>query len=72
MKHLNDHGIETRIHFPVALPFMETYSNMNHKTEDFPRAAQFQHEILSLPIYPELKLEMMNYIADVIKLFFEK
>jgi dTDP-4-amino-4,6-dideoxygalactose transaminase len=72
MKHLNAHGIETAIHYPVALPFMEAYSSFNHKLEDFPMAAKFQNEILSLPIYPELKIEMMNYIAGVIKDFFNK
>jgi len=72
MKYLNEHGVGTAIHYPVALPFMETYSNLNHKPEDFPRAAKFQHEILSLPMYPELKMEMMDYVAATIKQFFNK
>ncbi len=72
MKYLNEHGIGTAIHYPVALPFMETYSNLNHKIQDFPRAAKFQHEILSLPMYPELKMEMMDCVAATIKQFFNK
>ncbi|MFN8259057.1 MAG: DegT/DnrJ/EryC1/StrS family aminotransferase [Bacteroidales bacterium] len=72
MNFLTENGIGTAIHYPVALPFMETYNWLNHKPEEFPRAYQFQHEILSLPMYPELKIEMMNYVAEVIKLFFKK
>ncbi len=68
--HLNKNGIETAIHYPTALPFMDVYSQYNYKAEDFPTAYKFQSEILSLPIYPELKIEMMDYIADVIKQFF--
>jgi len=72
IKHLTENGVETDIHYPVALPFMEINSNMIYKLEEFPRAVKFQHENLSLPIYPELKIEMMNYIADVLKQFFDK
>ncbi len=70
MNHLNKNNIGTAIHYPVALPFMETFSSLNHKQNDFPIAAKFQDEILSLPMYPELKIDMMNYVAAVIKDFF--
>jgi dTDP-4-amino-4,6-dideoxygalactose transaminase len=71
MKYLNENGIGTAIHYPVALPFMEAYSFLNHKLTDFPRAAKFQDQILSLPMYPELKIEMIVYIVDKIKTFFK-
>jgi len=70
MKYLNENGIETAIHYPVALPFMQTYKNLRHSVEDFPMAAKFQNEILSLPMYPELTAEKMDYIASKIKEFF--
>jgi dTDP-4-amino-4,6-dideoxygalactose transaminase len=70
MKYLNENGIETAIHYPVALPFMKTYENLNYKIEDFPLAAKFQNEILSIPMYPELTIEKMDYIANKMKEFF--
>lgn len=66
---LKEKNIETAIHYPVALPYLPAYKNFNYKLSDFPVAAQIQHEILSLPMYPELTSEMISYVADAIKLF---
>jgi dTDP-4-amino-4,6-dideoxygalactose transaminase len=71
MKYLNDSGIDTAIHYPVALPFMEAFAYLNNRPSDFPKAAAFQDQILSLPMYPELKIEMIQYVTDKIKSFFK-
>jgi len=71
MKYLNENGIGTAIHYPVALPFMEAFGYLNNKPSDFPRAAEFQEQILSLPMYPELKIEMIQYVTEKIKTFFK-
>lgn len=63
-------GIETAIHYPIALHNMEAYQYLGHKPEDFPIANLFQNEILSLPMYPELAEDQIKYIADTIKEFF--
>jgi dTDP-4-amino-4,6-dideoxygalactose transaminase len=72
MKHLEENGIGTNVHYPVSIPFMEAFSILNHKLSDFPVAAEFQNQILSLPMYPELKMEMIIYVVDKIKEFFKK
>jgi dTDP-4-amino-4,6-dideoxygalactose transaminase len=71
INYLNENGIGTSVHYPVALPFMEAFAYLNHKPEDFPRAHQYQDQILSLPMYPELKIEMIAYVTDKIKEFFK-
>jgi dTDP-4-amino-4,6-dideoxygalactose transaminase len=70
MKFLEENGIGTAIHYPVALPFMEAFGTLNHKLSDFPMAAEFQDQILSLPMYPELKTDMIIFVVDKIKEFF--
>jgi dTDP-4-amino-4,6-dideoxygalactose transaminase len=70
MQYLKDKGIGTAIHYPVALPFMDAYKNLEYSEKDFPTAAQYQSEILSLPMYPELTKEMMDYVAETIKNFY--
>ncbi|MGB8953592.1 MAG: DegT/DnrJ/EryC1/StrS family aminotransferase [Candidatus Aminicenantales bacterium] len=70
--YLKSEGISTGIHYPTALPFMPAYSYMGHKPSDFPVAYQGQNEILSLPMYPELTDEMIEYVARAIKDFFAK
>lgn len=67
---LADRGIETAIHYPTALPNLPAYQYLGYKPQDFQIASGLQSEILSLPIYPELKEEMIVYVADSIKEFY--
>ncbi len=66
------HGIQTIIHYPKALPNLLAYSYLNLRPEDFPVSSAMQDEVLSLPIYPELKVEEIIYIAEKIKEFYKK
>jgi len=72
MQFLKENNIGTAIHYPVAIPFMEAYKELNYQFSDLPNAATFQDEILSLPMYPELTKEMMDFVVDKIKDFFKK
>ncbi|GAA0871322.1 DegT/DnrJ/EryC1/StrS family aminotransferase [Gangjinia marincola] len=67
---LAEKGIQTLIHYPLSLPFQACYAEMNYKSDDFPLAYQYQDEILSLPLYPELTKEQHSYVCDQIKAFF--
>jgi len=63
---LKEKGIETAIHYPVALPFLQAYANRGYTVNDFPVAAAFQNEILSLPMYAELSDEAIRYVAAIL------
>jgi dTDP-4-amino-4,6-dideoxygalactose transaminase len=69
---LKENNIETAIHYPTALPNLQAYSYLGYKPSDFPIATAYQSEILSLPIFPELTLKQMLYVADTIKKFYSK
>jgi dTDP-4-amino-4,6-dideoxygalactose transaminase len=64
--HLEKNGIGSGIHYPTALPFLKAYEYLDHKPEDFPVAFQYQAQILSLPMYPELTAEMQGEVANAI------
>jgi dTDP-4-amino-4,6-dideoxygalactose transaminase len=66
IKKLRARGIACQIHYPVALPFLKPYKNMDHKPEEFPVAHRIQSEILSLPLYPELTPDMQQYVAECV------
>jgi len=68
-KHLKEKGIFTGIHYPTPLPFLKAYDYLNYKHEDFPIAYKYMKEILSLPMYPELSNEQIQYIVDVINTY---
>jgi dTDP-4-amino-4,6-dideoxygalactose transaminase len=65
-------GIQTIIHYPKSLPNLPAYSRFNHKPQDFPVASALQEEVLSLPIYPELREEQIRYVCSCIKEFYTK
>jgi len=71
-KYLKAKGVETVIHYPVPLPFMDAYQYLKHQPHDFPVAHQYKNEILSLPMFPELTQGQMDYLADCIKSFYVK
>jgi dTDP-4-amino-4,6-dideoxygalactose transaminase len=71
-KHLQSKGVETSVHYPTALPFLQAYQYLHHTPQDFPISYQYQHQILSLPMYPELTKEMMDHLAASIKEFYSK
>ncbi|MBA4139533.1 MAG: DegT/DnrJ/EryC1/StrS family aminotransferase [Segetibacter sp.] len=67
---LKSAGIETSVHYPVPLPFLEAYKYLGHQTLDFPVSHSYSHQILSLPMYPELTEEMMSFVCKTIKTFY--
>lgn len=70
-KYLKEKGIATAIHYPEALPLMEAYKELGYTEADVPNAAKFRNETLSLPMYPELSEDMIEYTAKAIYDFFQ-
>ena len=68
--HLEAAGIETAIHYPTPLPLLKAYTSEGYTAADFPHAAKAACQMLSLPMYPELSVEQINYIAESIKAFY--
>ena len=69
---LKKKGISTGIHYPHILPALEAYSYLKVGPENYPEALKAQDEILSLPMYPELTHEQMEYVAANIKSFYRR
>lgn len=69
-QYLNEAGVSTMLNYPKALPFYPAYKYLNHRSEDFPIAYRNQHEILSIPIYPEMTDEQIQYVANKIHSFY--
>ncbi len=63
-KALADCEITTSLNYPKALPFYPAYAYLGHNPADFPVAYRNQYRILSLPIFPEMTDEMIEYVAN--------
>lgn len=72
MAFLKEKGVETAIHYPTPLPLLPAYADRGFKATDFPVSSQMSSTMLSLPIYPELKLEAVKYISNTIQDFFDR
>ncbi|MBI4655051.1 MAG: DegT/DnrJ/EryC1/StrS family aminotransferase [Nitrospirae bacterium] len=67
---LKENNISSVIYYPLALHLQPAFKYLGHKENDFPEAESAAREALSLPIYPELELEKVKFIAEtVLKLF---
>jgi dTDP-4-amino-4,6-dideoxygalactose transaminase len=71
-EHLKANGIQTGIHYPIALPYLNAYRYLGHSDADFPEALKASSEILSLPMFPELTREQIAYIASQVASFMRK
>ena len=67
--HLKEHGIGTAIHYPNPVHLQPYYNNGRDQHGEFPVAEKICNEILSLPMYPELTEDQIEYIAARIKEF---
>ena len=67
-KNLLASGIQTQVHYPIPVHRQKSYSQLDIKRK-LPVTENICNEILSLPIYPQLNADDVEYIAKkVIKL----
>ena len=67
---LSSAGIETGVHYPIALSRLKVTTGQLKIKTDCPVAEKASKEVLSLPIYPELTTSQQDYICDQINKFF--
>jgi dTDP-4-amino-4,6-dideoxygalactose transaminase len=71
-QYLADAGVGTGIHYKKPVHLQEACAAFGYREGDFPVTERICNEILSLPIYPELKDEQIQYIATKVKEFYVK
>lgn len=65
-QYLKDNGIQSGIHYPIALPKLKAYDYTGQASEDF-FANKSDVELLSLPIGEHLNMEDIQFVIDKIK-----
>ena len=66
---LESKGIETALHYPTLLPLLPAYKYLGHTAADFPNAYAYQQACLSLPIFPEMTEQQIEYVAKCVNEF---
>jgi dTDP-4-amino-4,6-dideoxygalactose transaminase len=65
--YLAEHGAGTGIHYPVPIHLQEAYRDLGYQRGDFPVTEACADEILSLPMYPELREDEVKEIVELVK-----
>jgi dTDP-4-amino-4,6-dideoxygalactose transaminase len=61
---LQDRGIQTGIHYPTPIHLQAAYADHGWKKSDFPMAEEVASRIVSLPMFPELTGEQIDYVCE--------
>jgi dTDP-4-amino-4,6-dideoxygalactose transaminase len=67
---LKENGIFTGIHYPIPCHLQKAYSHLGYKKGDFPNSEELADMALSLPMFPELKKEEIDYVSAKIREFY--
>lgn len=65
-------GIQTGIHYPIPVHLMDAYRELGYRKGSFPEAEKAAREVLSLPMYPELRDDQIRTVADALITFVEQ
>jgi len=71
-KHLDSKGIPSMIYYPGPLHMQEAYRYLGYDETEFPVTQMLCHEVLSLPMHPDLEEDQLEYITNNLLDFFEK
>lgn len=66
------HNVQCGLHYEKALPFLPCYQQKNHSPAEFPVASEYQHLLLSLPIYPGMTAAQLKYTTNCIGEFYSQ
>jgi dTDP-4-amino-4,6-dideoxygalactose transaminase len=63
---LQEKGIGCAVHYPVPIHLQEACRSLGYKEGAFPIAESLAQEFLSLPMFPELTQEQIDYVAGCV------
>ncbi len=67
---LTQAGIGTRIYYPLPLHLQPVYQELGYRKGDLPATERFCQEVLSLPFFPYLKEDEVEYVIEKIRGFY--
>ena len=70
--YLKQNGISVGIHYPVPIHLQPAYSYLGLKKGSFPVTEKLAETELSLPMFPELRKDEIDFVCEKIKDFFLK
>jgi dTDP-4-amino-4,6-dideoxygalactose transaminase len=69
-QYLTDRQIGSEIYYPLPLHQQTSLASLGYKRGDFPLSEAAAHEVLALPMYPELREDEQQTVVDTIASFY--
>jgi dTDP-4-amino-4,6-dideoxygalactose transaminase len=63
--------VAVNVHF-IPMPMLTVFRNLGYKIEDYPVAYDNYSREISLPIYPQLTNEQIDYICEAVLTSYKK
>jgi len=67
LKYLQENEVGCGLHYKIPLHLQPALKHLGYKKGDFPITENVMNEIISLPMFPELTEEQINYVVEKIK-----
>ena len=64
-----EQGVGAALHYPLPLHLQPYYADLGYQRGAFPVTEAYAEQILSLPMFPELSEEQVDYVANAVKVF---
>lgn len=71
LAHCIRHGVEAKIHYPIALPYQACCKKLGYKRGDFPQTESDVASIITFPSHPYLTQKEIAYMIDVVSGFYK-
>jgi dTDP-4-amino-4,6-dideoxygalactose transaminase len=71
-KWLTERGIGTHIHYPVPVHMQPAYARPEYPYGSFPNSERAATQLLSLPMFPEMRLDQAERVCDEMLAFFKR
>jgi dTDP-4-amino-4,6-dideoxygalactose transaminase len=63
---LEERGVGTAVHFPVPVHLQAAYADLGYKRGAFPHTERACERVLSMPLYPEMPLDHVEYAGSAL------
>jgi dTDP-4-amino-4,6-dideoxygalactose transaminase len=71
IEEITQKGVAVNVHF-IPMPMLTVFKNLGYKIEDYPVAYDNYSREISLPIYPQLTNEQIDYICEAVLVSYKK
>jgi len=68
--YLREKGISVGVHYPLPLHLQKSLRFLHYRKGDFPVSEEAAEKVLSLPLFPKITSEEMEYVVSAVKEFF--